>query len=134
MTTVFLVLALVLSTVLAGAIGRAGWLKAFSPIVELVGSGVVWVADIPRWSVRFIGVLELAAAVVIPAAPIVALLGFQIPALRILGIVAALAVAVLMAAAALFHRARGETVHTWKTLFAFFTLAIMTAAAQVVSG
>jgi len=132
-TIVFSVVALILSAILAVAIGRAGWLKTFTPIVELVGTGVVWVADIPRWSVRVLGSMELLAAAVIFAAPVLSLILGDLPVLSVLGVGAALAVALLMAAAHIFHRARGESAHTWTTHLAFATLAIMTAAAQFVS-
>jgi hypothetical protein len=123
----------VLSAVLAATIGRAGWLKAATPIAELAGSGLVWVTDIPRWSVRLIGVVELAAAVVIVAAPVVRFIIGPAPLVTAAGVAAATGVALLMAVSYLFHRARGETSHTWQTLLAFAALALVTAAAQLVA-
>jgi hypothetical protein len=128
------VVALVFSGVLAIGIGRAGWLKAFTPIVELAGSGLVWVTDIPRWSVRVIGVAEMVAASVVLSAPIVRLVWGESAVWKTAGVAAALAIALLMAAAHLFHRFRGETKHTWTSNLAFGALACLTASAQFVAG
>jgi hypothetical protein len=134
MTVVFWVFALVLSVVLAVMMGRAGWIKTFTPLVSMAGSGLVWVRDIPAWSVRLIGMLELLAAIVVVVAPVARLVVGPDPLLTIAGVAAALGVATLMGLAHLFHRARGESEHTWKTNLAFGALAVMTAAAQFVAG
>ena len=131
---VFQVLALLIAAVLAVGIGRAGWIKTFTPIVQLAGSGLVWAKDIPAWSVRAIGVVELVAAAVILAAPV--LIVIQGPSQLVAGVGAgaALGVAALMAAAHLFHRSRGEAELTWKTNLAFGALAVMAAATVFISG
>ncbi len=134
MLIVFQILALVIAAVLAVGIGRAGWIKAFTPIVQLAGSGVVWAKDIPAWSVRALGLLELAAAVVILAAPILVFIQGPSRLITGLGVAASLGVAALMAAAHLFHRSRGEAEHTWKTNLAFGSLAVMAAATAFISG
>jgi hypothetical protein len=109
-------------------------LKAFTPIVELAGSGLVWVTDIPRWSVRAIGVAEMVAAAVVLFAPIVRLVWGESAVWKTAGVAAALAIALLMAAAHLFHRFRGEAKHTWTSNLAFGALACLTASAQFVVG
>ncbi len=134
MSVVVWVVALVFSGVLAIGIGRAGWLKAFTPIVELAGSGLVWVTDIPRWSVRAIGVAEMVAAAVVLFAPIVRLVWGESAVWKTAGVAAALAIALLMAAAHLFHRFRGEAKHTWTSNLAFGALSCLTASAQFVVG
>ena len=126
--------ALVLSGLLAVTIGRAGWIKTFTPLVSLAGAGLVWVREIPAWSVRTIGILELAAACIIVAAPVMRFVTGPNAVLMIAGVAAALGVATLMAAAHLFHRSRGESQHTWKTNLAFGSLAIMTGSAQFIAG
>ena len=128
------ILALVIAVVLAAAIGRAGWIKTFTPIVQLAGSGVVWAKDIPSWSVRLIGVLELLGAVVILITPVLMLVQGPSRPITAVGVAASLGVAALMAAAHLFHRSRGEATHTWKTNLAFGSLAIMAASTLFISG
>ena len=134
MTTVLWVFALALSWVRAVMMGRAGWIKTTTPLVSMAGSGRLWVRDIPGWSVRAIGILELLAAIVLVAAPVLRLIGGPDPLLTIAGVAAALGVATLMGVAHLFHRSRGESEHTWKTNFAFGALAVMSAAAHFVAG
>ncbi len=134
MLIVFQILALVISAVLAVGIGRAGWIKAFTPIVQLAGSGVVWAKDIPAWSVRALGLLELVAAMVILAAPILVFIQGPSRLITTVGVAASLGVAALMAAAHLFHRSRGEAEHTWKTNLAFGSLAVMAAATVFIAG
>jgi len=131
---VFQILALVISAVLAVGIGRAGWIKAFTPIVQLAGSGLVWAKDIPAWSVRALGLLELVAAMMILAAPILVFIQGPSRLITGLGVAASLGVAALMAAAYFFHRSRGEAEHTWKTNLAFGSLAVMAAATAFISG
>jgi hypothetical protein len=131
---VFQMLALLTAAVLSVGIGRAGWIKAFTPIVQLAGSGLVWAKDIPAWSVRSIGLLELVAAVVILAAPVLVVIQGPSRLITGLGIAASLGVAALMATAHLFHHSRGEATHTWKTHLAFGSLAVMAAATGFVSG
>jgi hypothetical protein len=128
------VFALTFSAVLAVGIGRAGWLKTFTPIVQLAGSGLVWVTDIPRWSVRAIGVAELVAAAVVFSAPIVRLFFGDSLVWKTAGIAAALGIALLMIAAYLFHTIRGEVKHTWTANLAFGALSCLTASAQFVAG
>ena len=134
MTTVFWVFALALSAFLATLIGRAGWIKTFTPLVSLAGSGLVWVRDIPAWSVRTIGALEILAALVIVSSPLLRLFVGPYSVLVFAGVGAGLGVAALMGAAHLFHRSRQESERTWKTHLAFGALAIMTATAQFVAG
>jgi hypothetical protein len=131
---VFQTIALLIAAVLAVGIGRAGWIKTFTPIVQLAGAGLVWAKDIPAWNVRIIGILELFAAMVILAAPI--LIFIQGPSRLItgLGVAGSVGVAALMASAYLFHRSRGEAQHTWKTNLAFGSLAVMAAATLFISG
>jgi len=113
MLIVIHIVALLIAAVLAVAIGRAGWIKAFTPIVQLAGSGLVWAKDIPTWSVRILGVVELVAAMVIFAAPVlIFVLGPNQPVAGF-GVAASLGVALLMASAHLFHRSRGESELTW---------------------
>jgi hypothetical protein len=131
---VFQVIALVIAAVVAVGIGRAGWIKTFTPIVQLAGSGLVWAKDIPAWSVRALGLLELVAAMVILAAPILVFIQGPSRFITGLGVGAAVGVAALMAAAHLFHRFRGEAKHTWKTNLAFGSLAVMAAATLFISG
>jgi hypothetical protein len=131
---VFQILALVIAAVLSVGIGRAGWIKTFTPIVQLAGSGVVWAKDIPAWSVRVIGTLELLAGMVILAAPIVMFIQGPSRLIASLGVAASVGVAALMAAAYLFHRMRGEATHTWKTNLAFGALAVMAAATMFITG
>ncbi len=134
MVIVFQVLALLTAAVLAVGIGRAGWIKAFTPIVQLAGTGVVWAKDIPAWSVRLIGLVELVAAAVIFLAPIVIVVHGSSRLITVVGVVASIGVAALMATAHLFHRSRGEAEHTWKTNLAFGSLATMAAATLLISG
>lgn len=134
MEIVFAGAAIALSSLLAVMIGRAGWIKAFTPIASLAGSGLVWVSDVPRSGVRALGVFELAAATVLAAAPLVALTPLSNPIVTLLGVSAALGVAALMAVAHLFHLRRGEATHTWMTNLAFGALAILSASAQFVAG
>lgn len=134
MAVVFSVVSLLLSAVLAALIGRAGWIKTLTPIVKMAGSGLVWASEIPPWSVRIIGLLEIVAALVIITVPVLAIVVGSATVLTALGVVAALSVAALMGAAHLFHRARGEQKATRTTNLAFGTLAILTAASQFVSG
>ena len=134
MLVVFQVLALLIGAVLAVGIGRAGWIKTFTPIVQLAGSGLVWAKDIPAWSVRVIGVLELLAAIVILAAPVSLLVQGPSQLIAGVGALASLGVALLMAGAYFFHRFRGEAQHTWTTNLAFGSLAVMAAATVFVAG
>jgi hypothetical protein len=131
---VFQLLALVIAAVLAVGIGRAGWIKTFTPIVQLAGSGLVWAKDIPAWSVRMIGAVELLAAMVILAAPVLVVIQGPSRLIAGYGVAASLGVAALMAAAHLFHRSRGESSLTWKTNLAFGSLAMMAAATIFISG
>jgi hypothetical protein len=130
---VFQIIALVIAAILAVGIGRAGWIKTFTPIVQLAGSGVVWAKDIPLWSVRIIGVLELLAAMAILTAPIWVFVQGPNRLVTIVGVAASLGVALLMASAFAFHRQRGEAQHTWKTNLAFGSLAVMAAATLFIS-
>ena len=134
MLIVFQILALVIATILSVGIGRAGWIKTFTPIVQLAGSGLVWAKDIPAWSIRVIGTLEILAAIVILAAPVVVFIQGPSRIITSLGIAASVGVAALMAAAYLFHRIRGEATHTWKTHLAFGALAVMAAATMFITG
>ena len=134
MLIVFHVVALVIGAILAVGIGRAGWIKTFTPIVHLAGSGVVWAKDIPSWSVRSIGVLELLAAMAILAAPVLVFVQGPNRLIAGVGIAASVSVALLMMAAYFFHRSRGEAGLTWKTNLAFGSLAIMAAATLFISG
>jgi hypothetical protein len=131
---VFHVIALVVAAVLAVGIGRAGWIKTFSPIVQLAGSGLVWAKDIPAWSVRAIGVAEMVAAAVILAAPILVVIQGPSRLITGFGIAASVGVVTVMAAAHLFHRWRGEADRTWKTNLAFGSLAVMAASTLFISG
>ena len=134
MLIVFQIVALVIAAVLAVGIGRAGWIKTFTPIVQLAGSGLVWAKDIPGWSVRGIGVLELLAAMAILAAPVLVFIQGPNRVVTSVGVAASLGVAVLMVAAYFFHRSRGESELAWKTNLAFGSLAIMAAATLFISG
>lgn len=134
MLIVFQIVALVVAAVLAVGIGRAGWIKTFTPIVQLAGSGLVWAKDIPSWSVRSIGVLELLAAMTILAAPVLVFVQGPHRLITAVGVGASLGVAALMVAAYFFHRSRGEAGLTWKTNMAFGSLAIMAAATLFISG
>jgi hypothetical protein len=133
-SVVLWVFALIFSAVLAVGFGRAGWLKTFTPIVQLAGSGLVWVTDIPRWSVRTIGVVELVVAAVVVSAPSIRLIFGESLVWKTAGIAAALGIALLMIAAHLFHTIRGEAKHTWMSNLAFGALACLTASAQFVAG
>lgn len=134
MLIVFQIIALLIAAVLAVGIGRAGWIKTFTPIVQLAGSGLVWAKDIPSWSVRSIGVLELLAAMAILAAPVLVFVQGPNRLITALGVGASLGVALLMVAAYFFHRFRGEARLTWKTNLAFGSLAVMAAATLFISG
>ena len=134
MLIVFQIVALLIAAVLAVGIGRAGWIKSFTPIVQLAGSGLVWAKDIPRWSVRGIGVLELFAAMTILAAPVLVFVQGPNRLVTSVGVAASLGVALLMLSAFFFHRSRGESELTWKTNLAFGSLAVMAAATLFVSG
>lgn len=134
MLIVFRIVAILIGAVLAVGIGRAGWIKTFTPIVQLAGSGLVWAKDIPSWSVRSIGVLELLAAVTILAAPVLVFVQGPNRLMTSVGVAASLGVAVLMVAAYFFHRSRDEARLTWKTNLAFGSLGIMAAATLFISG
>lgn len=133
MDTVFAVAALVFSWILAVMIGRAGWIKAFTPIPTMAGSGLVWVSDFPRAGVRGIGVLELLAAGVLLIAPLLGFTPLASSLATTLGVAAALGVATLMAAAHIFHHRRGEASYTWTTNLAFAALAVLSASSQFVA-
>jgi hypothetical protein len=130
---IFAVAALVFSWTLAAMIGRAGWIKTFTPIPTLAGSGLVWVSEIPRAGVRAIGVLELFAALVLFVAPVAQFTPVSSPAVTLGGVAAAVGVALLMAAAHFFHLRRGEASYTWQTNFAFGALAVLSASSQFVA-
>lgn len=85
---------------LAIAFGMAGFLKSTQPI-DALAPQMEWVAAVPVWLVRFIGVSELAGAagLVLPALTRIK------PALTPLAAAGLLAVMVL---ASLFHVTRGE--------------------------
>lgn len=90
----------IVQILLAGAFAAAGFMKATTPLADLVQM-LPWVATTPAFLVRFIGVAELAGAV-----------GLILPALtRIkpsLTAVAAAALVLVMLLASLFHISRGE--------------------------
>lgn len=134
MDIVFQAIALLIAALLAVAIGRAGWIKVVTPIVQLAGSGLVWVKDIPSWSVRALGILELVAGAVILAAPVLIIVQGPSQLVAGLGVAASVGVALLMASAHLFHRSRGESDLTWKTNLAFGALAVLAAATVFISG
>lgn len=125
--------ALVFSLVLASLIGRAGWIKAFTPIASMAGSGLVWVSDVPRGAVRALGALELVAAVVLVLAPLARFTPFDTSWASIAGIAAAVGVGLLMASAHVFHLRRGEANYTWPANLAFGALAVLSASSQFVS-
>lgn len=85
---------------LAIAFGMAGFLKSTQPI-DALAPQMEWVAAVPVWLVRFIGVSELAGAagLVLPALTRIK------PALTPLAAAGLVAVMVL---ASLFHVTRGE--------------------------
>jgi putative oxidoreductase len=79
----------------------AGYYHGLMPVAE-AAKAAPWIADVPRWLSRFIGVAELAGAlgVVLPTAT-----GIR-PRLASL---AALGLAILMVLAIGFHFSRGES-------------------------
>ncbi len=85
---------------LAVAYGGAGFLKTFTPLPDLATS-MAWVAELPGWLVRFIGIAELAGAagMILPAATRI------LPGLTPL---AALGFVAVQALAIPFHAMRGE--------------------------
>lgn len=94
----------VLQVLLALFFAMAGWAKITTPYNELA-AGMAWVAAVPEWLVRFIGVAELAGAVglILPAA------------LRIKPILtpmAAVGLFIIMVLAAIMHLMRGEPIMT----------------------
>ena len=133
MEIVFDVAAVVFSWVLAVMIGRAGWIKAFTPIPTLAGSGLVWVSDIPRAGVRAIGLAELLAAFALLIGPVTQFTPVAFPTVGFVGVAAAVGVALLMAVAHLFHLRRGEATYTWQTNLAFGALAVLSASSQFVA-
>jgi putative oxidoreductase len=91
----------VAQVILAAMFLMSGFMKVAQPIAEL-SKMLPWTAEVPEPLVRFIGVAELLGAV-----------GLILPSLlRIqpkLTPIAALALAVVMLFAAIFHVSRGET-------------------------
>ncbi len=126
------VVAGVFSLALAVVFLRAGWIKLVTPIVQLAGAGLVWVTDIPSWSVRSLGALEILASLVVVGSMAGRLAGVQHTIVATSGVVAATGLAGLMLAAWIFHRLRGEARYTWSTNLALGALALATAASQLV--
>jgi uncharacterized membrane protein YphA (DoxX/SURF4 family) len=83
----------------------AGGMKLFQPISALAAMGLAWAPDMPELVVRFVGLMEVLAA-----------LGLVLPALtRILPVLtplAALGLSVVQIAAIILHAMRGETAMT----------------------
>ena len=126
------VVAGVFSLALAVVFLRAGWIKLATPIAQLAGSGLVWVTDIPAWTVRSVGTLEVIASVVVVGSMAARLAGVHHTLVSLSGVIAAGGLAALMLSAWIFHRARGEAQFTWSTNLALGALALATAASQLV--
>jgi putative oxidoreductase len=90
----------ILQIVLAFLYLMAGFQKAFRPLDQIVET-IFWVAYVPHWLVRFIGVSELLGAVglIVPAATKIQ---------PLLTTFAATGLAVIMASANIMHAVRGE--------------------------
>lgn len=133
MTTVFGVIALVASALLAWMFARAGWAQMASPLEDLARSGREWVYAIPGPALRLLGALQCGGALVLVIAPAASLAspgnGWSGP----LGSLTALSFCVLMVAAAFFHARRGELRSTWTTHLALGSLAVFSAMSQWVT-
>lgn len=107
----------IVQVLLAGMFLMVGFMKAFTPIAELVAGGMVWAGDMPALA-RFIGTCQLFGAI-----------GLLLPALlRIKPVLTAWAgtgLATCMLFAIIFHVVRGEAAHIGAPVVLFILAAFI---------
>lgn len=130
MATVFGVIAVIVSLVLAWMFSRAGWSQLATPVETLARSGREWVYALPVPLLRLLGATQFLGAVVLAVSPAVTLLDPGNAWSGPVGSLVALGFLLLMVAAAVFHGRRGELQSTWTTHVALGSLALFSAISQ----
>lgn len=129
MNIVLAIAALAVSAFLAFGFWKAGSFKAKASKETLLGAGFGWVAKLPMGTVRLIAWLELLGAIGVVVAPI----GFYLTGFvwsQLIGVAAAIGLALTMVVAFIMHAARGEAKYTWKMNIQLLVVAIVAAVLQ----
>jgi hypothetical protein len=124
------IIALGVSAYTAFSFFKAGKFKATASAETMIQAGFGWIEPISFGLVGLIAWLEIAGAVGVILAPIVA---YALPGfawLQWVGVAAAVGLALTMVGAAWVHIARKEFAYTWKMNVSLFSWAVSAAAFQ----
>jgi hypothetical protein len=130
MDWLFAIAGLAVSAFAAFGFFKAGKFKATATKETLLGAGFGWVEKTPFGVVRLIAWLEIFGAIGILLAPLAA---YFVPGFgwaQVLGILAAVGLALTMVGAFWVHAARGEAKYTWKMNLQLFAVSVIAAVLQ----
>lgn len=130
MDWLFAIAGLAVSAFAAFGFFKAGKFKATATRETLLGAGFGWVEKTPFGVVRLIAWLEILGAIGILLAPLAA---YFVPGFgwaQVLGILAAVGLALTMVGAFWVHAARGEAKYTWKMNLQLFAVSVIAAVLQ----
>lgn len=131
MNQVLAIAALAVSAFVAFGFFKAGKFKATATREVMLGAGFGWIEKLPTSTVRLIAWLELAGALGIVLAPLVAYLvpGFEWA--QIWGVLAAAGLALTMLVAFIMHAVRGEAKYTWKANLSLLAMSVVAGVLQL---
>ena len=123
--------ALAVSAFVAFGFFKAGKFKATATREVMLGAGFGWIEKLPTAVVRLIAWLELAGALGIVLAPVVAYLVPGFGWAQIWGILAAAGLALTMLVAFIMHAVRGEAKYTWKANLSLLATSVIAGVLQL---
>ncbi|MEN9749496.1 MAG: hypothetical protein RL149_574 [Actinomycetota bacterium] len=129
LSIIFTVVGVAAGLFLAKTFWKAGNFKLKGDKPAFAAAQFGWAEKTPIGVIRVIGLLEILGAIGVVVAPIAALIpGFEFA--QILGVAAALGLALTMVAAMIVHQSRGESKYTFKMNFFLFLPAVVAAVAD----
>lgn len=130
MNQVLALVGLAISAFVAFGFFKAGKFKATATRETMLGAGFGWIEKLPTSTVRLIAWLELAGALGIVLAPLVAYLVPGFGWAQIWGVLAAAGLALTMVVAFIMHAVRGEAKYTWKGNLSLLSMSVIAGVLQ----